>query len=113
MKILDRYVVREVAKPILIFFFVLTAIFAAYSASDFLGDASQGIIRVDVIARLVFLKSVIAMEVLLPIATFLTVVVGISKLGANYEITAMSFCSFLTSSSNSPFRRSYSALSAL
>ncbi len=92
--ILDRYLVREVAKPILIFFFVLTAIFAAYSASEFLGKAAGGLIRIDTIATLIFLKSVIAMEVLLPIATFLTVVVGLSRLGANYEITAMAFCGY-------------------
>ncbi len=94
VSILSRYLVREVAKPILVFFFVLTAIFTAYSASEFLGKAAQGLIRVETIATLVFLKSIIAMEVLLPIATFLTVVVGVSRLGSNYELTAMSFCGF-------------------
>lgn len=92
--IISRYLIREVAKPILIFFFALTLIFAAYSASEFLGKAAQGLIRMDTVATLVFLKSVIAMEVVLPIATFLTVVVVLSRLGGTYEITAMAFCGY-------------------
>ncbi|MFT7616777.1 MAG: lipopolysaccharide export system permease protein [Planctomycetota bacterium] len=94
MIIISRYLIREVSKPILIFFLALTFIFAAYSASEFLGKAAQGLIRIDTIAILVFLKSVIAMEVVLPIATFLTVVVVLSRLGATYEITAMAFCGY-------------------
>lgn len=94
MRILQRYLLREVARPLVVVFALLFVIFAGYSTADHLSLAATGFLRADTVAVLVSLKTLVACEVLLPIAMYLTVVVGLGKLGVNRELTAMSACGF-------------------
>lgn len=94
MQILQRYLLREVTRPLIVVFSLLFVIFAAYSTADLLSLAATGFLRADTVAILVALKTLVASEVLLPIAMFLTVVVGLGKLGVNRETTAMAACGF-------------------
>ena len=82
------------ARPLVLVFSLLFVIFAAYSTSDLLALAATGFLRADTVAVLVSLKTLVACEVLLPIAMFLTVVVGLGRLGVNRETTAMAACGF-------------------
>jgi len=95
--IIDRYLIRQVVRPFVAVCLVLVLVFAGYSSSLFLGAASQGIISRDSIARLIALKTMIALDVLVPISLYLTVIVGLGQLYANREMTALRACGFGTS----------------
>ena len=92
--ILDRYLIREVARPLLAVFVILLIVFAGISAADFLAGAATGILKADTVAALVLLKTIIAMEVLLPFALYVTVVVGLGRLHGDHEMTAMATCGY-------------------
>lgn len=76
---------------------VLVLVFAGYSSAVFLGKASRGVLPRETVAQLIALKTLIAMEVLLPIALYLTVVVGLGRMYANREMTALRACGVGTS----------------
>jgi lipopolysaccharide export system permease protein len=94
VSILDRYLIREVARPLLVVFVVLLIVFAGVSAAEFLAGAAIGILKADTVSALVLLKTIIAMEVLLPFALYVTVVVGLGRLHADHEMTAMATCGY-------------------
>ena len=95
--IIDRYLVRQVARPFALVCVLLVLIFAGYASSIFLGEASAGAVPAQTVGRFIVLKTVIAMEVLLPIALYLTVVVGLGRMYQNSEMTALRACGFGTS----------------
>ena len=95
--IIDRYLVRQIARPFVLVCILLVAVFAGYASSVFLGAASAGAVSAQTAGLLIALKTVIAMEVLLPIALYLTVVVGLGRMYQNYEMTALRACGFGTS----------------
>lgn len=87
--ILDRYLIAEVAKPLLAVCAILAVIFVSYSSAVYLADAASGLLPADTVLILVLLKTVISMETLLPIALYLSVVVGLGRLYTDYEMTAL------------------------
>ncbi|BCX81700.1 lipopolysaccharide export system permease protein [Methylomarinovum caldicuralii] len=92
--LLDRYLVLEVLRPLLATggFFVL--LFGGYSSAQLLSDAVAGILPMDIVWQLVGLKILIALEVLLPIALYLSVVLGLGRLYNDAEMTAMFACGY-------------------
>ena len=92
--ILGRYLIREIARPFLLVLFVLSVIFMAYSASDLLSDVAAGYLEVDAVAKSIVLKTVIALEVILPVSLYLTVVFSLVKLSSRGEIAAMAACGY-------------------
>lgn len=90
--IVDRYVIRQVARPYLVVCLVLVLIFSGYSTAAYLGKAAAGGLTRDAVLPLIGLKVAIAMEVLLPVALYLTVVVGLGRMYADREMTALQAC---------------------
>lgn len=88
--LIDRYLVREVAVPMAAVSVALVAVFATYSSSDYLAEAVEGLIPVDIVLYLIALKTTIALEVLLPTALYFSVVIGFGRLYSDYEMTALS-----------------------
>ena len=64
--LIDRYLLREVSLPFIGVSSALLLVFLTYSITAFLAKASGGLLNPGEIAHLTFLKSVIALEVLLP-----------------------------------------------
>lgn len=87
--IIDRYLVRQVAMPCLLVAAILSIIFVGYSLSRFLTQADAGLLNTDEVFRLTLLKVLIALEVLLPIALFFGLMLGLGKLHNDSEIVAM------------------------
>jgi lipopolysaccharide export system permease protein len=87
--IIDRYLVREVLKPLGVVSGILIAIFVAYTSSRLLTDAVEGVLPTHTVLALVGLRTVIALEVLLPTTLFLSVVWGLSRLHTDYEMIAL------------------------
>ena len=90
--ILQRYIVREVSAPLVAICTVLIMIFAGYSAVRFLNDAVNGLLTGGTVIVLIGLKVLIALEVLLPITFYLAIVLALSHLYADGEITGMEAC---------------------
>lgn len=87
--IINRYLIREISKPLLLVLSVLVIIFSSYSAAHYLSDAVNGLLPNYTIAKLIGLKTLIALEVLIPISLYISVVVSLSKLYSESEMTAM------------------------
>ena len=86
--IIDRYLRRQVFRPVLPILLLLIAVFASFSGAEFLGDAAGGLLAPGAIATLIGLKAVISLEVLIPVALFLSVVMTLSRLGGDSELVA-------------------------
>ncbi len=68
---------------------VLLIIFVGYSLSRFLTQADAGLLNTGEVIRLTLLKALIALEVLLPIALFFGLILGLGTLHNDSEIVAM------------------------
>lgn len=92
MLIIDRYILKEVIRPMVLVCLVLVSIFASYCAARYLTDATAGILSARTVLYLVLLKVVIAFEVLLPVTLYLSVLVGLGRLHADSEMIALKAC---------------------
>jgi lipopolysaccharide export system permease protein len=88
-RLLGRYVVREIARPALAVSAVLVTVFVGYLLARFLGDVVDGLLPARTIALLVLLRTAIALEVLVPITLFLSVVMALSRLHGDSEMIAL------------------------
>lgn len=87
--IIDRYLIKEVLQPLLAICTALVIIFITYSLSRFLVQADAGMLQAHEVARLTALKSLISLDVLLPLSLFLAVMTGLGRLYTDSEIYAM------------------------
>jgi len=87
--IIDRYLRREISVPFLTVSVVLVSIFLTYSLTRFLIDANAGLLHPSEVLQLTFLKALISLEVLLPLAMYLAVLIGLGRLHSDSEIYAM------------------------
>ena len=90
--ILDRYISWEIAKPLLIFCPGLVFLYANFTAARYLNQVADGTMLGDSVLLFVLLKAAIAMEVLLPIALHLSIVVALGRLYTDSEMTALFAC---------------------
>lgn len=87
--IVDRYLVREAAKPLIAVVALLTGIFMAYSLTRFLTDANEGLLNAPAVAVLTGFKALIALEVLIPIALYIGLIVALGRFYSDQEIAAL------------------------
>jgi lipopolysaccharide export system permease protein len=87
--LVDRYLVREVSLPFIEVGTALLAIFLTYSITSSLAKASGGLLNPAEITHLTFLKSVIALEVLVPLALYLGIILGLGRLYSDSEMYAL------------------------
>ncbi len=92
--LLDRYLVREVLRPFAFTCGLFLLLFTSYSSAKVLADAVMGLLPVDVVWQLIGFKVIIALEVLLPIAWYLAVVMGLGRLYTDSEMVALSACGY-------------------
>lgn len=88
-KIIDHYLIREITHPLMAIFLGLVVIFITFSLSRFLVDADAGLLQPSEVVRLTLLKSLISLDVLLPLSLFLGVMTGLGRLYTDSEIYAM------------------------
>jgi len=87
--IIDRYLLREISLPFVGVSSALLIIFLTYSITSFLAKASGGLLHPGEIAHLTLLKSIIALEVLLPMGLYLGVILGLGRLYSDSEMYAL------------------------
>ena len=92
MSTLDRYVARDISKPLLIFCPALLFLFANFSAIRYLDRVASGLLPAAAVLPLILLGLAMALEILLPIGFHISVVVGLSRLYTDSEMTAFFAC---------------------
>ena len=90
--IIDRYIMREVVKPTVAICAVLTFIFGCYISSRYLEDAVNGQLPGFTVILLILLRIAIALEVLLPMTLYLSVIIALGRLYGDNEMIAMFAC---------------------
>ena len=86
--IIDRYIISEIAKPFMVATAALVAIFVAFSSAVILNDVVAGEFGIEVVVVLILLRTLIILEVLLPTALYLSVVISIGRLYRDSEMVA-------------------------
>lgn len=89
MSLIERYITVEIRRLVIMIAGFLIFMFASYSAQRYLTDAANGTLALRVVAEVVFYKSLIALEMILPVALYVSVAVALSQLYSDAEITAM------------------------
>ena len=87
--IINRYLIREIALPLVTVTAILVVIFMSYNAVRFTADAAAGLLPASTVIYMTLLKSLIAIEVLLPVALYLSVVLGMGRLYSDNEMVAL------------------------
>lgn len=87
--IIDRYLAREMGQGLALVAGVLVVMFASFNTARFMADAVSEGLGMAVVLQLVGLRTLIALEVLLPIALYLGVVMGLGRLHHDQEMTAL------------------------
>ncbi len=88
--IIQLYLAREILRPFLTIVVILGVVFFSYSSAVALNDAVAGLLPTETVLQFVLIRGLIALEVLLPVALYLSVVVGLGRLHADSEMTALS-----------------------
>jgi lipopolysaccharide export system permease protein len=96
--IAERYIMREIIKPAAVICFVLVFIYGSFIAARYWASAAEGHIPGSTVMVLVFFRVAVALEILLPTTLYLSVVLALSRMYRDGEITAMFACGI------SPFR---------
>ncbi|HTR16548.1 MAG TPA: LPS export ABC transporter permease LptF [Acetobacteraceae bacterium] len=87
--IINRYLIREISRPLAAILGVLVVLFASYSGAGFLAEAVNGLLPTDTIIEMIGLKVLIALEVLIPVSLYISVVLSFGRLYRDSEFTAM------------------------
>jgi len=87
--IIHRYLIREILKPLLVVLSILVILFTSYGAESFLSDAVNALLPTNMIVQLVGLRTLIALDVLIPIALYLSVVLAFGRMWSDSEFAAM------------------------
>lgn len=89
LPLIERYLITAVARPLLAILGICMALFASYGAADLMGDVANGLLATNSIATMIGLRLLIALEVLMPVALYLSIVLSFGALYANSEFTVM------------------------
>ena len=89
---LDRYVAGDISKPLLIFCPALLFLYANFTAIRYLDQVASGLLPANAVLPLLGLGLAMALEILLPIGFHISVVVGLSRLYTDSEMTAFFAC---------------------
>lgn len=87
--IIDRYLLREVATPFVAISFALTTLYVTFSLTRYLTDATEGLLAANAVFTLTMLRAVIALEMLLPVALYIGLMVALGRFYSDWEVTAM------------------------
>ncbi len=89
MKIIKRYITRELAIPFIVVILVLVGLFASFSSARFLAGAVTETLGLSALFKLVMLKTLIALEVLIPVALYIAIISGLGRLNKDQELNVL------------------------
>lgn len=89
MKLIERYITREILIPFAVVIIVLIGLFASFSSARFLAGAVTETLGLAAMFKLVMLKTLIALEVLVPIALYVAIIIGLGRLSKDQELNVL------------------------
>lgn len=89
MKLIERYIAREILLPFTVVILILVGLFASFSSARLLAGAVTETLGIAALVKLVFLKTLIALEVLIPIALYISVIIGLGRLNKDQELNVI------------------------
>ncbi|SER00685.1 lipopolysaccharide export system permease protein [Nitrosomonas sp. Nm51] len=89
MKIIERHIIREVAVPFFVVILILVGLFASFSSARFLAGSVTEILGLGALLMLVMLKTLIALEVLIPVALYVAIISGLGRLHKDQELNVL------------------------
>ncbi|MEE4637802.1 MAG: LPS export ABC transporter permease LptF [Wenzhouxiangella sp.] len=87
--LIERYLAAEILRPVIGIFVFLTAVVLVFYASQLLGRAALEGLPMGIVLRMAGLRLGLFLDVLLPISLLLGTVIGLGRLQAAHEITAL------------------------
>lgn len=89
MKIIEKYITRELLIPFTVLIVILTGLFSSFIGARFLAEAVTESLGIAAMLKLVMLKTLIALEVLVPIALYIAVIIGLGRMNRDQEINVL------------------------
>lgn len=89
MRIIESYISRELLIPFMVVIAILVGLFASFSSARFLAGAVTETLGFAAMIKLVSLKTLIALEVLVPIAFYVSVIIGLGRMNKDHEINVL------------------------
>lgn len=86
---IERYLARQILRPVIGMFVFLLVVVLLFYSSQYLAQAALERLSLVVVGKLAALKLGIFMDVLIPSALFLGIVLGLGRLQTDYEVTAL------------------------
>lgn len=89
MKIIERYITRELFMPFIVVVLILAGLFASFSSARFLAGALTESLGIGALLKLVLLKTIIALEVLIPVALYIAVISALGRMNKDQELNVL------------------------
>lgn len=89
MKLVERYIAREILLPFTVVILILVGLFASFSSARLLAGAVTESLGVAALLKLVLLKTLIALEILIPISLYISVIIGLGRLNKDQELNVL------------------------
>jgi len=89
MLIIERYLAREILRPVLGVFVFLMVVVLVFYASQLLGRAAIEGLPMEIVGRMAILRLGLFLDVLLPISLLLGIVMGLGRLQSAHEVVAL------------------------
>lgn len=89
MKIIEKYIIRELLIPFFAVISLLVGLFVSFSIARILASAITETLGMTAMLQLVMLKTIIALEVLVPISFYVAVIYGLSRLSRDQEMNIL------------------------
>lgn len=90
--VIDRYILKEILYTLLVVLFVLLVIFISNRLVRFLADASAGDLASEYVLAMLGMKALTALVIILPLGLFMAILLGLSRLYKDSEMTALAAC---------------------
>lgn len=87
--IIDRYIAAEIARPFAVGSGLLFIVFAGYSSIMQLAEVEKGVLPLMTALQLIFLKSIVSLELIVPTALYLSVLSAMGRLAVDSERVAL------------------------
>ena len=90
--IIRRYIITEITKPAANILILMVAVFASYTAITHLASASESQMPPGIIGTIIGLRIGMALEILLPVTLYFSVIIALGRLYKDSEMTALAAC---------------------
>lgn len=87
--LIERYLAREILRPVIGIFVFLMVVVLVFYASQLLGRAALENLPMSIVLRMAGLRLGLFLDVLVPVSLLLGIVIGLGRLQAAHEITAL------------------------